>query len=925
MATLGNFLQNHKIKKGEPYTHTRIGDKSSDIYGGAYFISVSETKEFHRLYVNEILKKNGKEYLTEAQDKENGGPILVDLDFRYSTEITERQHSEEHINDIIELYVEKIHHLFDLDKKSFPIYIFEKPSIVIKEDVVKDGIHMIIGLHLKHDKQMLLRKHVLSCIGPQILDDLSLENTPDNVLDEAITSGRNNWMMYGSRKPNNEPYKLTYYYKITLDNSKIDDAIHKIEEQDVNNIKNSKAIRIFSTRYKEWSKAHLKQEFTEELSNIQNARSHNNQSNPVMLSSSIEMPGSLYGYVSRENLEATIVDKESMEQVMGVVFAFLSKNDTSISEVHEYTMALPEPYYTDYQKWLNVGMALKTTSELLLPTFIYFSSQWDRFDYGNLADVLDAWQSISNKEGPRLTHLSIRYWCQLDNKTEYDAIREKSTDMYIKKTLTGGPQNAGADYDMAVLARHLYKDQFRCVSIKKNIWYTFQGNRWVESDSGSDLRRNLSSHVARIYLNKERECMNKIGELGANITEEQTKKLTTEAATYCQVAYKLKGCTPKNNIMMECRHLFYDNELLNKLDTNAMLLGFKNGVYDFESDEFRKGLPEDYISLNTKIDYVKLDRSNEKHIKTMEEIDDFMAKLFPHAKLRDYMWEHAASALTGNNLNQTFNIYTGAGSNGKSMFVKLMEKALGDLKGTVPISLITQKRQGIGASSSEVACLKGLRYACMNEPSKGDKINEGILKEITGGDPIQARQLYSESIIFTPQFKLVCCTNHLFEIKAQDDGTWRRIRQVPFESKFVSNPSNNPDDFQFKKDKTLEGKFTKWAPIFMGMLVEIARKNKGHVSDCEKVMEASNSYRKRSDYLAKYMDECINITNDPNDRLSKKELKNSFKEWYESSFDDKTPPLQDLYDKLDNMCGKYKLQRWVGVKIIYDFDCSDTE
>ena len=54
------------------------------------------------------------------------------------------------------------------------------------------------------------------------------------------------------------------------------------------------------------------------------------------------------------------------------------------------------------------------------------------------------------------------------------------------------------------------------------------------------------------------------------------------------------------------------------------------------------------------------------------------------------MWEHAASYLTGNNLNQTFNIYTGVGSNGKSMFVKLMEKAMGDL-GTVPISLITQK------------------------------------------------------------------------------------------------------------------------------------------------------------------------------------------------------------------------------------------
>ncbi len=54
----------HKIKKGDPYTHTRIGDKSLEIYGGAYFISISETKAFQKLYLNEIFKKNGKEYLT---------------------------------------------------------------------------------------------------------------------------------------------------------------------------------------------------------------------------------------------------------------------------------------------------------------------------------------------------------------------------------------------------------------------------------------------------------------------------------------------------------------------------------------------------------------------------------------------------------------------------------------------------------------------------------------------------------------------------------------------------------------------------------------------------------------------------------------------------------------------------------------------
>ena len=58
---------------------------------------------------------------------------------------------------------------------------------------------------------------------------VTLENSPEDVLDEAITTGRNNWMMYGSRKPGNEPNKLTYYYKITINNDK-EGAFSEIEE-----------------------------------------------------------------------------------------------------------------------------------------------------------------------------------------------------------------------------------------------------------------------------------------------------------------------------------------------------------------------------------------------------------------------------------------------------------------------------------------------------------------------------------------------------------------------------------------------------------------------------------------------------------------------------------------------------------------------
>ena len=120
-----------------------------------------------------------------------------------------------------------------------------------------------------------------------------------------------------------------------------------------------------------------------------------------------------------------------------------------------------------------------------------------------------------------------------------------------------------------------------------------------------------------------------------------------------------------------------------------------------------------------------------------------------------------------------FNIYRGSGSNGKSILTDLMSQSLGDYKGTVPITLVTEKRNTIGGTSSEVIQLKGIRYAVMQEPSKDAVINEGIMKELTGGDPIQARGLYSESEIFEPQFNLVVCTNNLFDIESNDDGTWK--------------------------------------------------------------------------------------------------------------------------------------------------------
>jgi len=122
---------------------------------------------------------------------------------------------------------------------------------------------------------------------------------------------------------------------------------------------------------------------------------------------------------------------------------------------------------------------------------------------------------------------------------------------------------------------------------------------------------------------------------------------------------------------------------------------------------------------------------------------------------------------------------------------------------------ITAKRNSIGSTSSEIVQLKGARYAVMQEPSKGDKINEGIMKEITGGDPLQGRVFFYKVFYYIhSQFKLVVCTNTLLDVGSNDEGTWRRICVCEFISKFCKKEDFDDErEHQFELDKKLGDKF----------------------------------------------------------------------------------------------------------------------
>ena len=145
-----------------------------------------------------------------------------------------------------------------------------------------------------------------------------------------------------------------------------------------------------------------------------------------------------------------------------------------------------------------------------------------------------------------------------------------------------------------------------------------------------------------------------------------------------EVCRNLKNANHKKNIMREACDLFYVKNFISLLDSKNHILCFNNGVMDFEEKVFRQGRHDDYTSKSTNLDYVPVDRERDRKI--IGEIEEFWRQLFPVDELRNYMKDHSASLLLGKNNNQTFNIYTGAGRNGKSKFVELMSLAFGRIQ-----------------------------------------------------------------------------------------------------------------------------------------------------------------------------------------------------------------------------------------------------
>ena len=82
-------------------------------------------------------------------------------------------------------------------------------------------------------------------------------------------------------------------------------------------------------------------------------------------------------------------------------------------------------------------------------------------------------------------------------------------------------KHAIAEWDVGMVAKQIFGQQYICTDIKNNRWYEFRGNRWIKSDSGTTLRTALSQVLSRIFSDEERKVTAQIKNKNYEVGQEK--------------------------------------------------------------------------------------------------------------------------------------------------------------------------------------------------------------------------------------------------------------------------------------------------------------------------------------------------------------------------------------------------------------------
>ena len=357
-------------------------------------------------------------------------------------------------------------------------------------------------------------------------------------------------------------------------------------------------------------------------------------------------------------------------------------------------------------------------------------------------------------------------------------------------------------------------------------WMYYDGRRWVFDENG-ETKRMADEIVEDIRCGMQ-------DYLAALPTDKNVEEAQKEYAKHIRLSRSSKA---KTNMLIESQHRVPVS--YTQLDRHPSLLCVLNGELNLKTGVLQ---PHDTAHLITKIAYTEYADKMDHPL-----WDKFLSEIFlGDRELIRYVQKAVGYSLTGLTQEHCAFFLYGTGRNGKSTFLDIITEMLGDHAVNIQPETIMLRLASAGPTS-DIARLKGARLVTTSEPNEGARLNEGLLKQLTGGDKVTAALKYENEFEYTPEFKLWMCTNHKPFIRGTDAGIWSRIRLIPFHVQI-------PEE---KMDRQLKFKLRKELPGILAWAVDgcLLWQREG-LKQPESVLSAGREYKSEMDVLASFLDDC---------------------------------------------------------------------
>lgn len=386
-----------------------------------------------------------------------------------------------------------------------------------------------------------------------------------------------------------------------------------------------------------------------------------------------------------------------------------------------------------------------------------------------------------------------------------------------------------------------FQDKARYSYIDRG-WYFYNGRKWEFDNLG-----HIKSLTEEVIQDMRKELV--------YCEDEDEEKAFLKHLKYT------RNNRGKTNMMKESEHRLAI--LPSDFDKDKDVFNVMNGVISLRDGKLFEHHHEKYLSKMSSVEYTdKIDTPL---------WNEFLNQIFDNdIELINYIQKAVGYSMSGSTKEQCVFFCYGNGRNGKSTFLDIISAIMGDYATNIQPETIMVNRQ-TGGANSDIARLKGARFVTTVEPNQGARINEGLLKQLTGGDTVTARHLYGREFEFEAEFKLWMATNHKPIIRGRDLGIWRRMHLIPFTVQIS-------DD---KVDKNLKYKLKKELTGILNWAVEGCIKwQREGLKMPAAVMDAVKEYKSEMDVISAFLEDC---TIQGPGEVKASELYKAYAEWAEQN------------------------------------------